>query len=339
MVWQAVIPAAASLFGGYLAGQGAKDAGQTQAQAAREAQAAADARYAQTRGDVQPWVGGGQVGLNALLTGMGLQPPGGGYYGGPQALPKPTRDQFTTRQPTPLTSLFPGFRGFGGYRPPGAQETTTFDEEAYNKAMAEYEASLAAAEGYAPPEGQFGALTERYGPEDFFEDPGYQYALGEGLDAIRKNARRLYGSIQPETLADLGQHAVGAANQMYGEREGTFYNRQDQDYSKLFGISEAGRGGALQLGGTGLGYAGLANQNITGAGNALAAGRVGASNAMLQGAGGAVNAALQYNALQQQQATTYGLNAIGSQPGLSMTPGGQMYDPRFQPGGGTGLRF
>jgi len=61
-------------------------------------------------------------------------------------------------------------------------------------------------------------------PWDFFNDPGYQFALKEGANAVNNSAAAKGGLLSGNTLKELSDRATGTASQYYGDA----YNRYMQ---------------------------------------------------------------------------------------------------------------
>lgn len=78
--------------------------------------------------------------------------------------------------------------------------------------------------------GAFGAGVEPYKPftlGDFMQDPGYQFTLQQGQDAIHKNAAARGTLLTGGTQKALQQYTTGLAQQQYDN----WYNRQRTDYT------------------------------------------------------------------------------------------------------------
>lgn len=158
--------------------------------------------------------------------------------------------------------------------------------------------------------------TFSYGAKDFQVDPGYQFALEQGQQAIQRSAAAKGGLVSGGALKDLSAYTTGMASQQYGtayaRAQGTYQqnyqnalNKYQQNYSNLFNTFETnqqnkyGRLNALAgMGLTATGMASQAGQNFAAnagqytiaGGNALAAGTVGGTNALTSGIAGASNA-------------------------------------------------
>ena len=126
------------------------------------------------------------------------------------------------------------------------------------------------------------------------QTPGYQFQLNQGLNALQNSAAGRGGLLSGRTLADMNNYAQGTASTnyqnvfnnaltQYQSAYNTFLNNQNNEYSRLMGLS-----------GEGLNAAGGAGNLISGIGGDIASlyGQQGAARA--QGIMGASNA---YNSI------------------------------------------
>ncbi len=106
----------------------------------------------------------------------------------------------------------------------------------------------------------------------FQQSPGYQFAFGEGVNAIDRGASARGMLNSGARLRELTRYGQGMANQEYGQ----YMNR----LAALAGIGQTATGQTAQLGQQAAGAAG--NAAMMG-GQAAASGIVGGTNAALQG--------------------------------------------------------
>jgi hypothetical protein len=191
-----------------------------------------------------------------------------------------------------------------------------------------------------------------YNATNFQVDPGYQFALQQGQQAIQRSA--LAGSgLSGGTLKDLTAYTTGQAAQQYGaayqRAQGTYQQNYgnalgayQQNYSNAFNTYNSNQSNTYNRlaaqAGQGLSATGMANQasqnyanqagnyTIQGA-NALAAGQVGSANALGTSLSGTVTGASNaYNNYQNNQAmqnilgaSQYGSSVNTNVPGLNNT--------------------
>jgi hypothetical protein len=163
-----------------------------------------------------------------------------------------------------------------------------------------------------------GSLTQGYGSfaaptaAQAEQQPGYQFQLTQGLNALQNSAAARGGLLSTGNAKNIENYAQGLAStnynnaynqalQGYQTNASTFYNNQNNLYNRLAGLTNTGLSATGQL--TGLQQSGanaLTNiyqgtgqevgQEMIGAGQAQAAGTVGSSNALTSGIAGGINA-------------------------------------------------
>lgn len=202
--------------------------------------------------------------------------------------------------------------------------------------------------------GTGGQLTQGYGSftaptaAQAAQQPGYQFQLQQGLNALQNSAAASGGLLSTGTAKNLENYAQGVAStnynnvynqalQTYGANQNTFYQNQNNLYNRLSQTSGQGLGaqnataGFQQQGASALNnlYYNQGNQlgqNAIGSAQALASGTVGSANALMggiQGATGAVGAGLGTNSL----ANLFGAqNAGAGSPGTGLSYLSQMGD-------------
>lgn len=163
-----------------------------------------------------------------------------------------------------------------------------------------------------------GQLTQGYGsfnaPTGVTEqnDPGYQFRLQQGQNALQNSAAARGGLLSTGTAKNLNDYAQGAASQEYGNvynralgtyqtNQNNFNQNNSNLYSRLFGVSQLGQGAASSLNsaqqagtnnltGNLLGTAQIQGNDLMGVGNAQAAGTIGQANALGGALSGGANA-------------------------------------------------
>ncbi len=143
------------------------------------------------------------------------------------------------------------------------------------------------------------------------DDPGYQFRLAQGQKAIEQSAAARGGAVSGGALKALTQYGLGFASNEYQNA----FARHQQQLQNLFqgaglGLNASGQESSLESGainnqlGLNTGLTEQTNQlignNITGAGNAGAAGAVGSANAWggaLNGVANSANQLFLYNLL------------------------------------------
>lgn len=128
----------------------------------------------------------------------------------------------------------------------------------------------------------YGSLTQNFTPQDYLnnQDPGYQFQLQTGGQALRNADTPGVGSLSGAALKDLMSFNQGMASTGYQNAFNRFTTQQNNVFSRLSGIAGLGQNAASNTGtaGTSLGT-GMAQAQAA-AGGSQAAGIVGASNAL-----------------------------------------------------------
>ncbi len=140
--------------------------------------------------------------------------------------------------------------------------------------------SLSNLQGLLGSNGMGGALTTPFSAQQYQQSPGYQWQLGQGTQAIMNNASAMGGINSGNTLKALQSYGQGLANQDYYQAQNAYTNWQNQVYGMNAGMSNTGVNAAGQTANLGANTANSIGQNLTGIGNAQAAGTVGSANAL-----------------------------------------------------------
>lgn len=171
-----------------------------------------------------------------------------------------------------------------------------------------------------------GSLMHDFGTADFTADPGYQFRLGQGQQALERSAAARGGLLSGAALKDANNFAQGQASQEWQAAYDRFNTNRAAKMNPLLSLAGSGQvaSGALGSAATGAANSGSAalgeygstvGQNLTGAGNARASGYVGAANAISNGIGQA------YNGYQQNQL----LSLLNKNKNTSSVFGGAQY--------------
>jgi len=156
-----------------------------------------------------------------------------------------------------------------------------------------------------------GALTQQaYTPfttQQFQQDPGYQFQLQQGENALT-NGASISGGMNSNNLKGLIGYSQGLANTDYQTALGNYMNQYQlgnqaaqQNFTNLSNLSQTGANAGQGLGSQSANVGSTIGQNIIGAGNAQASGTVGAANAAQSGINGAYNSYLQSQYLNNYQ--------------------------------------
>lgn len=141
--------------------------------------------------------------------------------------------------------------------------------------------------------------AKQFSLADFTADPGYQFRLQQGQEALTNQRSALGGQLSGATLKDLTNYSQGMASQEFNDAYNRFRTNQSDVYGRL--AQQAGQGAQVagNLASLGMGEGGASSSDIVGAGNASAAGLVGGINAINSGIGQGYNFWLQNQILNR----------------------------------------
>jgi hypothetical protein len=134
-----------------------------------------------------------------------------------------------------------------------------------------------------------GRYMSDFSMDDFQQDPGYAFRLGEGLKALDRQAAARGGLISGNALKAAGRYGQEMASQEYGNAFNRFQTQRGNQFNRLAGIAGTGQTAVNQLGNFGQQAAGNIGNSMMQAGNARASGYMGQANAIAGGLGQAAN--------------------------------------------------
>lgn len=147
-------------------------------------------------------------------------------------------------------------------------------------------------------------------------DPGYQWRLGQGQQAIQQSNAASRGLVNAGTLASLGNYSQGAASQEYQSAFDRYQQQINNSYNRLASVAGLGQTATQNSNAASMNAANQIGQSAIGMGQAQAAGQVGVANAFT----GAIGQGLNYYQGQQLLGALGGNRSVsqaGSVGGLS----------------------
>ena len=317
MVWAASTVIAigavgAGAVGAIASSNAAGKAAGAQAAASRDANATQLYQYDKTRADQEPWRDSGQLALNALNNGLGLNMGAGmnSLYGAPtQTQNSFDADAYMAAHPDVADpAQWASGDAWSHYIQAGKANGYAFTGNSkYNQQVA------AAQNPQAQPQtGQagFGDLNRKFTQADFQADPGYDFRMAEGARGMNNSAAARGGVLSGAALKAASKYNQNFASNEYGNSYNRFTNDQTNSFNRLASIAGVGQTATNQVAAAGQNMANNVSQNQLGAGNARASGYVGQANALTGGIGQGVNM------YQQNQM----MNRIGGTGGASQNP-------------------
>lgn len=135
-------------------------------------------------------------------------------------------------------------------------------------------------------------FAKPFNMSDFYNDPGYQFQLQQGNQAIERSAAARGGLLSGAAGKAIAGYTTNLANTTYGDAYNRYLQTSSQQYNQLAGVAGLGQTSVAQTGAAGTSTANsVANNTMSGltqAANARASGYVGVGNA-LNSAGGSLS--------------------------------------------------
>ena len=150
--------------------------------------------------------------------------------------------------------------------------------------------------------------------------PNYQFMLNQGLGQAQNQFNASGGLVGGNALQGLNTFAQNYAQNAYQNAFNNWQANQTNIYNRLAGIAGTGQTAANTVATAGTNLVGQANNYLTGAAAAQAAGQVGGANAWSQGIQGVGSGVLLSSLLNQNSLSPY----AGVNPG-GYTQGGTVY--------------
>jgi len=167
------------------------------------------------------------------------------------------------------------------------------------------------------PGGQF---NRNFTMADFNKDPGYQFRMDQGSQALQRSAAARGGLLNGGTLKALDRYGQDYASNEYGNAYNRFNNDQTTRFNRLSAVAGTGQTATNTIANIGTQTAQNIGSNYIGAGNAQAAGYVGQANAVNNGISSLGNFYMQNQYLKSNPYSTPA-NA-GASPYVAGTPYG-----------------
>ncbi len=183
---------------------------------------------------------------------------------------------------------------------------------------------------------QRGNLTRQFGMSDFQADPGYDWRMQQGNQAIERSAAARGNLLSPATMKALQEYGQGMASQEYGNAYNRFVGNQENAGNFYRSLSGLGLTSAQGLSGAAQNYANnVGNLAMSNAGNQANAGfaqsrAYGSGINQLTGALGQYGGNQGYGPTGALSFNNYMGGFVGGGPG-SMTYGGSVQgNPNYE---------
>lgn len=154
-----------------------------------------------------------------------------------------------------------------------------------------------------------------------YMDPGYQFQLGQGQQALQNSQAAGDGSLSGSALKGLVQYNQNYANTAYSNAFNQYQTQNSNIYSRLANLANLGQNAAAGTGQAAVSTAANEANTITAAGNAQAAGIVGTGNAIT----GSINNGMGYYMMNNMASngSLFGAGNSGGIQGWTPAAGGQ----------------
>lgn len=148
-----------------------------------------------------------------------------------------------------------------------------------------------------------GEFNRNFTLADFNKDPGYQFRMDQGRQALERSAAAGGGLLSGGTGKALAQYGQDYASGEYSNAYNRFNNDQTTRFNRLSSLAGGGQTATTTIGALGTQTAANIGENYLQAGNARAAGYVGQANAINNGISSLGNFYLQQQYLNKMPAT------------------------------------
>jgi hypothetical protein len=178
----------------------------------------------------------------------------------------------------------------------------------------------------------YGQYSRDFGMQDFQQDPGYRFRLGEGLKAMGHAAGARGGLISGQTMKGMEDYRQNAASGEYQNAFNRYQTNRQNQLQPLGNLMSSGQAAASNQAGQ-AGQYGVNAGNLMGqAGQAMAAGQMGSANTMGNALASMGSA---YQQQQQQNQNQANFNTLFGNRVAPVTAGNAGYGNYASLGGGA----
>lgn len=188
-----------------------------------------------------------------------------------------------------------------------AQQANALQQSEFNTEQANEQPWLQAGQT-ALSEMQNPSFQQPFTAADFQEDPGYQFQLQQGQQALQRSAAAQGGLMGGGTMKALANYSQGMANSDYQQAYSNYMNNQNTAFNRLASIAGTGQTATAGVNQAGQTAAGNIGANTMGAANATGAASIAGANAW-SGALGSTGNSINNGLLNGQI-----LSRLGQQP-------------------------
>lgn len=143
-----------------------------------------------------------------------------------------------------------------------------------------------------------------FGAGDFQQDPGYQFRMQQGAQALERSAAARGGLQSGRAMKELTRYGQDFASNEYQNAYNRFNADRDRRFGRLSSLAGMGQNANAQNAAAGQNYANQAGANAMGAANAAGAAGMAQANAWGNTLSGLGQMGMDASAMSQQQANT-----------------------------------
>lgn len=129
----------------------------------------------------------------------------------------------------------------------------------------------------------FGSLNQQFTGENLQNDPGYQFGLNQGNQAIERSAAARGGLYSGATMKALQRYGQDYGGTKFNEAFNRFQATNDARFGRLASLAGLGQAGSSQVAQAGQNYASNVGNNLIGMGNVNAANQINQGNQLSNG--------------------------------------------------------
>ena len=166
----------------------------------------------------------------------------------------------------------------------------------------------------------YGRYARDFGMQDFQQDPGYRFRLGEGLKAMGHAAGARGGLISGQTMKGMEDYRQNSASNEYQNAFNRYQTNRANQLAPLGSLMSSGQAAASNQAGQAGQYGVNAGNLMSQAGQSIAAGQLGSANTMgnaLASMGSAYQQQQQQNQNQANFNTLFGNRVNGPENAIN----------------------
>lgn len=167
--------------------------------------------------------------------------------------------------------------------------------------------------------GEGGDFNRSFTLSDFQKDPGYDFRLNQGLDAVQGSRAARGSMMSGATLKALSDYGSNYASSEFGKAYDRFNNDRTQRFNRLATVAGIGQTATNNVGTAGANMANANSNAAISAGNAGAAGVMGTTNAITGGLSN-LQSLYYFNQMNGGNGSTPGGNPSGYYEGSATGP-------------------